>query len=77
MRAKYILTYATDKDGLRIYGPFETEEALSAWGSFWQEHNGDDPRWNQIELGSHNAARVVVPVIDPELGRAAIGSGAR
>jgi hypothetical protein len=77
MTAKYILTYATNKDVLRIYGPFETEEALSAWGSSWQERNGDDPRWNQIELGSHNAARVIVPVIDPELGGVALGLEAR
>lgn len=56
MKAKHILTFATDKDGLRIYGPFDTEEALSAWGSSWQERNGDDPRWQQIEIDDAWAA---------------------
>jgi hypothetical protein len=48
--ARHILTFATEKDGLRIIGPFETVQALSAWGDRWQADNGDDPRWQQIEL---------------------------
>jgi hypothetical protein len=47
---KYILTFATDKDGLKIYGPFESGTALAAWGNAWQERGGDDPRWQQIGL---------------------------
>lgn len=44
---KYILIW---NPGLRIVGPFPTDDAIWQWGKTWQKINGDNPCWTSIEF---------------------------
>jgi hypothetical protein len=48
MKKDYIITFADD--GPEIFGPFETDAELRAFGTGWQLSRGDDPRWHSISL---------------------------
>ena len=49
-------------EGYSIIGPFDSREALVAWGRRDQENSGDDPRWQSLYLDDpHAPATVVVP----------------
>jgi hypothetical protein len=63
--AKHILVYALPKE-LRLVGPFETEADLVEWGKRWQEGNGDDPRWQQVELPEGSPDPILLHVSPPE-----------
>jgi hypothetical protein len=53
----YILIFQNDNEGgLRLIGPFADREKLKAYGRDWQERNGDDPRWQSVEMADHIAA---------------------
>lgn len=45
---------------IQVHGPFANEYSAAEWGVHWQERNGDDPRWNTIQLSDGRASLEVV-----------------
>lgn len=44
-----------------IVGPFASRHDAAGWGQHDQDHGGDDPRWQVIQLADPHAVRVVRP----------------
>lgn len=63
-KAKHILVYALPGQ-FRLVGPFETDDDLVRWGNRWQEENGDDPRWQQVELPDGHRDPILLHVLPP------------
>jgi hypothetical protein len=65
---KFIVIYKGSDSGndFRLVGPFPSDPELRAWGEHWQVENGDDPRWNSIELPEFEGSVYSLPVTVPE-----------
>ena len=49
-----------------VVGPFETQDDAAKWGRRDQAENGDDPRWQTIELADPHHVEVVAPEVPSE-----------
>ena len=64
--------------GYSIVGPFDSREALRAWGEADQAASGDDPRWQSVYLADPGAAPgVVAPGPPPPCRRSFLSDRSR
>lgn len=57
----YILLFQS-VEKMRLIGPFDDRETLSAWGRHWQNENNDDPRWHELEADQEYASNYPIPI---------------
>ena len=58
MQQKYIICLYDDR--YEVVGPFDSIDALQAYGEKWQAENEDRPTWQSLRLDDPHAIPVVI-----------------